>query len=143
MNKNIVKVLLLFIFLISPFKYVYAEEIPNEDIPINNETDVEKYEYYNEKTKYLSIIEDDANLLNEEEKVKLLDSMTRLTEYGHIIFKSIDNNDFGNAASYASNYYHNKFQSESGTLFLIDMDTREIYIFSDGENYKIITSKKA
>ena len=91
---------------------------------------------------YRIVMEDDANLLTEMEEEKLKDKMSTLTKYGNIAFKSISENNTS-APSYASSYYHNIFGTESGTLFLIDMDNRKIYIFSDGDNYKIITDGKA
>lgn len=91
---------------------------------------------------YRIVIEDDANLLTEKEEEKLKDKMYSLTKYGHIAFKSISENGTS-APSYARSYYHDTFGTESGTLFLIDMDNRKIYIFSDGKNYKVITDGKA
>lgn len=98
--------------------------------------------YENESTNYQLIIEDDAHLLNDNEINKLEDKMKPLTEYGNIAFKSIDSNNLSTSV-FAANYYHEKFQNKSGTLFLIDMDHRIIYIFSDGDNYKVITDSKA
>lgn len=46
-------------------------------------------------------------------------------------------------ASYADDFYHDSFGQTSGTLFLIDMDNREIYIFSDGAIYRTVTSSYA
>ncbi len=91
---------------------------------------------------YKAIIEDDAKLLTEKEKDQLKDKMKDLTKYGNIIFKSILTNST-TAPAYARDYYHSKFQKESGTVFLIDMDNRIIYIFSDGSNYNIINKRKA
>lgn len=91
---------------------------------------------------YKCIIEDDADILTEEEEYMLYDQMLPLTKFGHIAFKSISYNA-ASTSDYAAYYYHSHFYNDSGTLFLIDMDNREIYIFSDGENYKIITSNKA
>ena len=99
-------------------------------------------EYTNEETNYKLLIEDDANLLSEEEISKLKDVMEPLTKYGHIAFKSIDSNLY-DTSSYARSYYHEKFSADSGTLFIIDMDNRMIYIFSDGSNYRTITNAKA
>ena len=96
----------------------------------------------NENTGYRVIVEDDANLLTEDELKRLRDEMIALTEYGHIAFKTISENHT-TAESYASDYYHEKFGTDSGTLLLIDMDNRYIYIFSDGENYNVITTGKA
>ena len=91
---------------------------------------------------YQLIIEDDANLLTGSEKELLEKDMAKCTEYGNIVFKSINTNTT-TADSYAKSYYNGRYGSQSGTLFLIDMKNRKIYIFSNGENYKKITSEKA
>ena len=98
--------------------------------------------YTNEDTGYKVIIEDDAELLREDELARLYSEMIPLTQYGNIIFKTINSND-SSAQLYARRYYYAEFGNKSGTLFLIDMDNRMIYIFSDGSNYKYITSDKA
>lgn len=98
--------------------------------------------YINNETNYQVIIEDDANLLSEFEINKLQEEMIPLTQYGNVAFKSVNQNS-STTSNYASNYYHEIFGTESGTLFLIDMDNRYIYIFSDGNNYKTITTFKA
>ena len=98
---------------------------------------------YNQNTgDYQLIIEDDANLLTGSQKELLEEDMAKLTEYGNIIFKSINTNST-TADSYAKSYYNGKFGKQSGTLFLIDMKNRKIYIFSNGENYNKITDAKA
>jgi len=91
------------------------------------------------------IIEDEANLLTPEEIEKLHDKMASLTEWGNVAFKTVPvgGNTYGSTASLASAYYHEKFGTESGSVFIIDMDKRNIYIFSDGYNYTIITDGKA
>lgn len=99
-------------------------------------------DYENSYTNYKVVVEDDANLLTNSEINKLKDEMTKLTEYGNIVFKSINYNNTS-TENYARNYYHENFGASSGTLFLIDMHNRIIYIFSDGENYKTITDNKA
>lgn len=103
---------------------------------------VHALDYTNEETGYKVLIEDDADLLTNEEEQKLLDEMTSLTQFGNIAFHSISTN-YTSAQNYAKEYYHKNFSTSSGTLFLIDMDNRKIYIFSDGANYKTITNSKA
>ena len=83
----------------------------------------------NTNTGYKALIEDDAELLSETEVEILLDEMMPLTEYGNIVFKSISSNS-QSTEQYARSYYHNKFNTTSGTVFLIDMFNRIIYIFS-------------
>jgi uncharacterized protein len=89
------------------------------------------------------VIEDDANLLSAEETEMLRDKMEPLTQYGNIIFKSINNNNFSSTNEYARNYYYNKYRNESGTILIIDMQYRYVYIVSAGNNYATITNKKA
>ena len=165
MNVNNKFLKILFIFLISFIfiEYTFAtEDIEvtseyNDIIQSEEQNDVEieipsqldnisenvEYSYINETTKYKVVIEDDAHLLSSEEISKLEKDMIPLTEYGNIAFKTIDSNSYSSTSTYASNYYHSNFGTSSGTVFIIDMDKREIYIFSDGENYKTITSSKA
>lgn len=100
------------------------------------------FEYLNEDTGYCAKIEDVAELLNPEQESCLLEAMQGITAYGNVAFHSTDSN-YTSAAAYAQQYYYNQFKDNSGTLFLIDMRNRMIYIFSDGAIYRIITKGKA
>lgn len=126
MNKKYLCLFFTMIFIMTLFNCVNAQIM----------------QYTNPDTNYQVIIEDDAELLTEADMDNLMTDMMPLTDFGNIAFKSIDNNATS-TASYARDYYHGKFSTTSGSLFLIDMDNRQIYIFSDGNNYKIITSGKA
>lgn len=99
-------------------------------------------EYYNEETGYEVFIEDDANLLSDNEEELLLNEMIKITEYGSVAFKSIDMNATS-TANYIKNYYYDMFGSGSGTVFLIDMDDRNIWIYSNGDIYDVVTSSYA
>ncbi|MCM1185611.1 MAG: TPM domain-containing protein [Lachnoclostridium sp.] len=96
----------------------------------------------NEGTGYHLILEDDAGLLTNEERMTLQWKMEPITQYGNVAFKTIRENA-SSAADFAESYYHAKFGRESGTLFLIDMDNRKIWIFSDGAIYKVINENYA
>jgi len=96
-----------------------------------------------DKNGHTLLIEDDANLLTPEEEEKLKEKMKPLTKYGHIVFKSISINPNGSTKEFANNFYYSKFGNESGTIFIIDMDERMIWIVSAGENYKTVTDSKA
>ena len=98
--------------------------------------------YTNETTSYQCLIEDDANLLTQSEEESLLDAMKPITEYGNVAFKSIDSNTT-TTESYIKSYYRYTFDTSSGTVFLIDMDNRNIWIFSDGKIYRTITKSYA
>lgn len=136
-----------------------AQEIVNAAVPLVNDkktyeavcqmvSDLEttlglKTSISENKNGHTLLIEDDANLLTEEEEEKLKEKMKPLTKYGHIVFKSISTNPKYSTKEFANDFYYSKFGNESGTIFIIDMDKRMIYIVSAGENYKHITDSKA
>ena len=88
------------------------------------------------------IIEDDADLLSDEEEEMLKQDMIPLTEFGNIVFKSADNEGII-TEQFAHDTYYDKFGTESGSLLLIDMYNRYIYIYSDGNNLNVITKAKS
>lgn len=96
----------------------------------------------NEETGYRLILEDDAGLLTNEERITLQWKMEPITQYGNVAFKTVRENT-SSAAAFAESYYHAKFGTKSGTLFLIDMANRKIWIFSDGAIYKVINENYA
>lgn len=98
--------------------------------------------YTNPDTGYRVIVEDDAELLTEEEEQALAETMKDITSYGNAAFKSIYQNS-GSTDAFAEDYYHELFGTDSGTLFVIDMDNRNIYIFSDGKLYQTVTKSYA
>ena len=98
--------------------------------------------YVNPDTGYQAVIEDDTNLLSEEEEAALQELLEEITAYGNVAFKTIDDN-YMSTENYARSYYRDMFGTASGTLFLIDMDNRIIWIHSDGAVYKVITTAYA
>ena len=97
----------------------------------------------NAETGYCVIIEDDADLLSDEEEALLASQMQAITSYGNAVFKSISYNNYS-ASWFAEDYYHRLLGTgASGSLFLIDMSNRELYIFSDGAVYRTITAAYA
>lgn len=98
--------------------------------------------YVNPDTGYQTVIEDDAELLSEEEEAALQELLEEITAYGNVAFKTIDSN-YMSTENYARSYYKDMFGTASGTLFLIDMDNRIIWIHSDGAVYKVITTAYA
>lgn len=105
-------------------------------------TDTGSLIWENLDTGYRTVIEDDAGLLSDNELSLLSLDMQDTTAYGNAAFKSVSYN-YSSASSFARDYYHELFGQTSGTLFLIDMDNREIYIFSDGAVYRTITNSYA
>lgn len=128
MNKRIFKGLFIILLFTFSFNHLNADEDTN--VKDNN-------------SKFKIILEDDADLLDNEEEELLYEKMKNLLVYGNIAFKTSNSNSYGSTDIYAENYYHSKFSNTSGTLFLIDMNKRNIFIFSDGNNYRVITKSKA
>lgn len=99
--------------------------------------------YENQETSYEVIIDDSADLLSEEEEDALLEEMKPITKFGNVAFVSILDNPSYSTQNYVSEYYRNHFGKSSGTVFIIDMDERYIWIHSDGAIYKQITTSYA
>lgn len=140
-KKILAAVLLTAAMLFSPVTAVLS---PAADMDYTNEENANDnaISKINSDTGYQIILEDDADLLTSEEEASLAETMMDITAYGNAAFKTIDIN-YSSASGYASSYYHEQFGTESGTLFLIDMDNRMLYIFSDGNVYKIVTKGRA
>lgn len=95
--------------------------------------------YTNNDTGYQVHIEDDAGLLSQEERESLAQQMQGITAYGDVLFKTISENNTI-TDSYARAYYRECFGTGSGTMFLIDMDNRNIWIRNDGRISGIVTN---
>lgn len=90
----------------------------------------------------LIVIRDNADLLTEEEEQKLYSRMLPITQYGGAAF--FTNSDYVKSTEdYARARYRELFGKKSGTIFVIDMYNRYIYIFSDGKIYNTVTKAKA
>ena len=99
-------------------------------------------EYANPQTGYRAIVDDAAGLLSDSEKTELLEKMKGITEYCGAMLKTTGEN--ASAASvYAEQVFIETFGRDNGVLFLIDMDNRELYIFSGGYAYTVITTPYA
>ncbi|WP_130838408.1 TPM domain-containing protein [Lachnoclostridium sp. Marseille-P6806] len=97
--------------------------------------------YTNPETGYQIYIDDAEELLTAEEEQALLKVMRPITEYGGAAFVSAS--QYGSTADYAAKRYRDCFGSGSGTLFLIDMGERTIWIHSDGAIYRTVTKAYA
>lgn len=87
------------------------------------------------------VIDDEADLLSSSEEEKLQDDMEPITEYGNVAFVSVYASE--STSTSAEDAYRDYFQYDSGMLFMIDMNHRNIWIFSDGDVYKVITKSYA
>ncbi|MBE5996640.1 MAG: TPM domain-containing protein [Lachnospiraceae bacterium] len=94
----------------------------------------------NDQTGYEMIILDEADLLTDEEEDSLLWDMEPVTNYGGAAFVT---GYYYDTQEQAKELYRSWFGTDSGTLFMIDMGSRIIYIFSDGAVYGVITKAYA
>lgn len=98
--------------------------------------------YTNPSTGYRVYIEDNAGIIKDSDEEELLQEMKAITAYGNVAFKSINYNS-SSTKTYIRNYYEQMFGTGSGTVFLIDMDNRNIWIHSNGAIYEVITDSYA
>ncbi len=91
--------------------------------------------YTNPDTGYQVYVEDEAELLTEAERRELSQAMEEITAYGNAAFVTTRENS-RSTERFARNYYTDRFGTDSGTVFVIDMDNRMIWIHSDGAIYK-------
>lgn len=111
-------------------------------LSVNAEEDYYNY-IDNYDTGYYAYVDDEADLLTNEQEMALVEQMYGITEYGYVFLKTIDSN-YTSADSYAEEFLHGCIgRHVSGTVFLIDLDNRMLYIFSDGAIYKTVTKGKA
>lgn len=104
------------------------------------------YYFYNPITEYIALVEDDADRLTDEEEYWLLFSMSSITDFGNVYYKSIYENSFYDASDYAEDYLNNQkgcYGGGSGTVLLDDTVNRRLEIFSNGEINRYITKGKA
>ena len=87
-------------------------------------------------------LEDSAYLLESSEIGEVTEAMGAVTAYGHAGFYTTDYAG-GDTESLAKAVYYDWFGKESGVLFVIDMDNRNLWIWSNGAANKVITQEWA
>lgn len=97
--------------------------------------------YRNPNTGYEIYIIDECDLLNDNQEKQLLNDMKPITDYGNAAFVSVYSDI--STITYAQNKYFELFKNESGSLFVIDMNNRNIWIHSDGKVYQTVTKAYA
>ncbi|MCR5181924.1 MAG: TPM domain-containing protein [Clostridia bacterium] len=98
--------------------------------------------FYNRSTHFEVLVMDDADLLTDSEEYQLVGAMRSNTKFGNAVFLSSDS-PVESTAALAADTYKSMYGSESGSIFVVDMYNRYLYIFSDGLVYKFITKSYA
>lgn len=123
---------------------IYEELMKNPSPFEEEEEENQLLCYINEENQYSAIIDDRAGLMTQAERRQLEKDLQPVTEFGNAVVITVDSNPYGSTPKYAESLYHEFFDEKtSGSLLLIDMDERYIYIFSDGENYDIVSKSRA
>ncbi|MBP3233051.1 MAG: TPM domain-containing protein, partial [Eubacterium sp.] len=127
-------------------------ETVGEDVKSDNETESNSSEsnssednirVKNTETGYESVIIDEADLISSGEEKALLEDMSPFTKYGNAVFYTINKNKGVTSEVATSKFWELYGQDSSGSIFIIDMINRQIYIYSDGEVYNTVTRAKA
>lgn len=98
--------------------------------------------YSNPDTGFQVLVEDEAELLTKKEREQLAQTMRGITLYGNAAFVTTQSNVY-TTEEFVRSYYGSRFGTDSGTVFAIDMDNRNIWIHSDGAVYKVVTKAYA
>lgn len=105
-----------------------------------SDPDVDKY---NPETDYRIVIIDAADLYDSDEIKQLAKDMSPITAYGHVALITTDENMYGDTQYYAEEIYDDLFGYDSGTMFVIDMEERMLWIQSDGAVLKAVNRSYA
>ena len=97
------------------------------------------FAYTNPDTNYVVYMNDEYDLLSDEEESELINEMIPLTEYGNAGFLSCENSS-ESTSQYSARVYSSLFGTESGTLLVIDMGQRMLYIKSNGAISEIVSN---
>ena len=92
---------------------------------------------------YRIVIDDMADLFTDEQEDILKSQLQGILPYGNAGIVTRGSHSYSSTDDMAQNLYAYYFGKDSGTLFAIDMQNRNIYIYSDGEIYKTITKTRA
>lgn len=135
-------VLLLLGGLLLPGPVSRAGSVAEGGEMISLESRSESLKYENPDTYYCIFVDDYAGLLTEIQIRDLVLEMQKITPYGNAAFLTVDTNDLS-TENLARDYYSRLFGTDSGTVFVIDMDNRNIWIHSDGDIYGVVTASYA
>ena len=92
--------------------------------------------------RYISYVDDEANMYSRENEEKFQKETETFTKYGYFGIKTVIKHD-NSLKEYAEEYYKERFGESSGTILVIDWHTRELCIYSSGYSHTIITDEEA
>ena len=89
---------------------------------------------------YGVVLEDQADLFSDAEEALLLNELARNSEYGNMAVVTLpEGNTYGSAQNAAERLTWEWFSDVDGATFVIDMETRYLYLYTYGSLMKIIS----
>ena len=134
--KNTLKVLLAVAVILAGIMMIPVTALAYNPLD-EDDPDLDKK---NPDTGYHVIIYDGADLLTAGEIKDLAEDMAPITQWGSVAFVTTDYNDYNDIMRYSEKMFYKLFDDgDSATMMIIDMDEREISIYSDGYMHTVIT----
>ena len=134
--KNTLKVLLAVAVILAGIMMIPVTALAYNPLD-EDDPDLDKK---NPDTGYHVIIYDGADLLTAGEIKDLAEDMAPITRWGSVAFVTTDYNDYNDIMRYSEKMFYKLFDDgDSATMMIIDMDEREISIYSDGYMHTVIT----
>ena len=142
--KRFLKVLIVILLLLNINVYASTNTLPRDEKNLDVWDNIDKNKYKQDILNTPNVDEtekiyDFADLFSDEEELKLFDQVSNYIENNNLdlVILTINENNKINAQRYAEDFYiYNYFGFEddkrSGSIFIIDMDTREVYIATSG-----------
>lgn len=100
-------------------------------------------DYVDPESGYGLTIMDDARLFSYDEETSIMASMMEFLEYGNAVVATTNENPFVGVKELAIDYYDKAYGLKPGAIFLIDMDDREIFWYTEGDLYKDLSLQTA
>ena len=96
----------------------------------------------NETTGYIAVIDDSASLLDRAEYDGVMETMMNITEYCNTGLYTYSGGSTEYVMTKARNWGNSTFSGEYA-MFIIDMSTRQLAVYSSEKIYEVITQAKA
>ncbi|MCR4787660.1 MAG: TPM domain-containing protein [Lachnospiraceae bacterium] len=127
MRKILISALTIFLGLSMIPSGLFLKSRADEDLQL-------VYGEYSDETGYFYFVDDEADILVKSEEEALEDVLRPIADkYGNAGVVTIGENYYGDTEDFADAYIDMMFGDDSSVVFVIDMDTRTLTLWSDGE----------
>lgn len=98
----------------------------------------------NASSGYRLIIDDQAGYFSESDLASLQTLMNQIAEYCNVALLTTTDHSFYRTSDFAENYFDSAFGARAdGTIFVIDRDLNEIFLYTNGSVRSTITDSRA